>query len=80
MEGTNPVIDKWTALKKLVEDLELDVVKNARGTAAAGVRARKGLRELKNLAAGLVKMTVEADKASKASKPKKEKKGADAEV
>jgi len=74
MEGTNPVLEKWTELKKLVEDLELDVVKNARGTAAAGVRARKGLRELKSLAAGLVKMTVETDKASKAQKPKKEKK------
>lgn len=74
MEGTNPVLEKWTELKKLVEELELDVVKNARGTAAAGVRARKGLRDLKGLAASLVKMTVETDKASKASKPKKEKK------
>lgn len=74
MEGTNPVLEKWTELKKLVEELELDVVKNARGTAAAGVRARKGLRDLKSLAAALVKMTVETDKAAKASKPKKEKK------
>ena len=74
MEGSNPVIEKWTELKKLVEDLELDVVKNARGTAAAGVRARKGLRDLKNLASVLVKMTVETDKVSKSLKPKKEKK------
>lgn len=70
----NLIIDTWTTLKRLVEDLELHIVKNARGTAAAGVRARKGLRELKNLAASLVKMTVEADKTSKASKPKREKK------
>jgi hypothetical protein len=73
MDTGNPVIDKWSELKKLVEELELDVVKNARGVAAAGVRARKGLRELKGLAAKLVKMTVETDKTSKATKPKKEK-------
>jgi hypothetical protein len=71
MESTNPVIDKWGELKSLVEQLELDVVKNARGVAAAGVRARKGLRELKNRAAELVKTTVELDKAKKASKPAK---------
>lgn len=71
MESTNPVIDKWGELKSLVEQLELDVVKNARGVAAAGVRARKGLRELKNRAAELVKTTVELDKAKKAAKPAK---------
>jgi hypothetical protein len=71
MESTNPVIDRWSALKSLVELLELDIVKNARGVAAAGVRARKGLRELKCLAAELVKKTVELDKASKSVKPKK---------
>jgi hypothetical protein len=76
MESSNPVIDKWSALKSLVEQLELDVVKNARGVAAAGVRARKGLRDLKNLAAELVKKTVELDKASKAVKPKRAKKTA----
>jgi len=35
--------------------------------AAAGVRARKGLRDLKAKAADLVKTTVERDKAAKAS-------------
>lgn len=76
MDTGNAVIEKWSALKSLVELLELDVVKNARGVAAAGVRARKGLRELKGLAAELVKKTVELDKASKSVKPKKAKKGA----
>lgn len=72
METDNPVIDKWTEFKALVNELELDVVKNARGTAAAGVRARKGLRELKQRAAELVKTTVELDKSKKVTKPTKD--------
>jgi len=71
METDNPVIAKWTELKGIVEQLELDVVKNAKGVAAAGVRARKGLRELKAKVAELVKTTVELDKAKRASKPEK---------
>lgn len=71
METENEVVAKWNELKALVEELELDVVKNARGVAAAGVRARKGLRELKAKAADLVKTTVDLDKAKKASKPAK---------
>ena len=73
METDNQVIAKWTELKQIVEALELDVVKNAKGVAAAGVRARKGLRDLKAKAAELVKTTVELDKAKRAAKPAKEK-------
>lgn len=68
METDNSVLAKWTELKALVETLELDLQKNARGTAAAGVRVRKGLRDLKERAASLVKTTVELDKAKKAAK------------
>tara|TARA_Y100000816_G_scaffold292428_1_gene287626 strand:+ start:1353 stop:1550 length:198 start_codon:yes stop_codon:yes gene_type:complete len=57
--------EKWEAIKVIVESLELDVQKNANGNASAGVRARKGLRLLKKEAAELVKITIEADKASK---------------
>jgi hypothetical protein len=74
METDNQVISKWTELKALVEQLELDVVKNAKGVAAAGVRARKGLRDLKTKAADLVKTTVDLDKAKRAAKPPKAKK------
>lgn len=77
MESDNPVIAKWTELKALVDDLEFDVVKNARGVAAAGVRARKGLRGLKAKAAELVKTTVDLDKAKRASKPPRKKKVAE---
>ena len=52
------VTGKWEELKQKVEALETDVQKNAGGNASAGVRARKGLRELKTMAADLVKMTL----------------------
>jgi len=74
MESDNPVIAKWTELKALVDTLELDVVKNAKGVAAAGVRARKGLRDLKTKAAELVKTTVDLDKSKRATKPPRAKK------
>lgn len=76
METESYVRSKWDELKVLVETLELDIQKNARGVAAAGVRARKGLRDLKARAAELVKMTVEHDKAKKAAKPPKAPKAA----
>lgn len=59
------VLEKWNEVKSLVETLEHDVTKNAKGIAAAGVRARKGLRELKTKAGELVKLTIELDKKSK---------------
>lgn len=65
METDNKVLTEWNDIKALVEALELDVVKNARGVAAAGVRARKGLRALKSKAAELVKLTVSLDKVKK---------------
>ena len=74
METDNKVITKWSEIKAVVDELELHVVKNAAGVAAAGVRARKLLRLLKSKASSLVKMTVELDKAKKASKPAKVKK------
>ena len=49
---------KWEEIKELVASLETDVLKNATGNAAAGTRARKGLRTLKTNAADLVKLTL----------------------
>jgi len=62
---SNPVLDKWNELKTLVESLEHDVSKNANGTAAAGVRARKGLRLLQAKSKELVKLTIDLDKDEK---------------
>ena len=59
------IVDKWNQIKTLVESLDLDVHKNANGNASAGVRARKGLRSLKNAAAELVKTTITEEKTKK---------------
>jgi hypothetical protein len=78
MSDDNVVLAKWNELKGLVEALEVDVAKNSRGVSAAGVRARKGLRELQAKSKELVKLTVQLDKADKTEKsaavPKNKKK------
>jgi ribonuclease HI len=56
------LVEDFEELKKLVESLQIDVVKNASGNKSAGVRARKGLRELKKLASELVKTSLSSDK------------------
>ena len=55
---SNEVLAKWEELKTLVAAVEVDVAKNATGNAAAGVRARKGLRTLKQTTSDLVKLTL----------------------
>jgi hypothetical protein len=52
------VQSKWEEIKELVASLETDVAKNAAGNSAAGTRARKGLRTLKQNAGELVKLTL----------------------
>jgi len=56
---------KWTELKTLVESLELDVLKQANGNASAGVRARRGLRLLKNEVADIVRVSLATEKSRK---------------
>lgn len=63
--SSDTVLAKWNELKSLVEGLEVDVAKNARGVAAAGVRVRKGLRQLASSSKDLVKLTLENDKTKK---------------
>ena len=63
----NDVLAKWNELKLLVEALEVDVAKNARGVSAAGVRARKGLRTLQTKSKELVKLTIELEKSAKSA-------------
>ena len=55
-------LNKREELKVLIETLELDVRKNANGNKAAGVRARKGLRLVKQRASDLVKESLSSDK------------------
>jgi hypothetical protein len=64
-EPNSQILLTWSEIKNIIEGLEFDVLKSARGVAAAGVRARKGLRALKARSHDLVKLTFE-------EKPKKE--------
>ncbi len=56
------IVDAWNKVKVLVESMDIDVHKNAGGNVSAGVRARRGLRELKKEAAALIKSMVEVEK------------------
>ena len=56
------LLTQFEEFKLLVETLQTDVVKNAQGNKSAGIRARKGLREVKKLASVIVKTSLESDK------------------
>lgn len=73
MNDSSNIIDLWNDLKRIVNDLEVDVVKNSRGTASAGVRLRKGLRDLKTKAVEITRLTIKVDKINKAERTKKPK-------
>jgi len=61
-DSDNGILLKWAEINTLVKALEADVHKNARGVAAAGVRARKGLRLLQKSVKQLVKLTLDSEK------------------
>jgi len=58
------IISKWEEIRTLVESLEVDVKKTAKGNKTAGVRSRRGLRLLKRAAADLVKVTLDTGEAT----------------
>lgn len=69
MADTNQdIVNCWEELKVLVEMIDLDIRKNARGNTSAGIRARKNLRSIKKHAADLVRKTVEEDRRRKKEK------------
>lgn len=59
------IVSSWNDLKALLAEAEVDVLKNAKGNASAGIRARKKLRELKTKLSDLVKITIEEGKQEK---------------
>jgi len=61
------VLETWGEIKALVTEAEIDVLKNANGNSAAGVRARRALRLLRSKTSGLVKLTISEEKARKDS-------------
>lgn len=57
------VLSLWTELCREVTDLQKDIEKNAaKHNVSAGIRVRKGLREIRKQAALLLKESLEADK------------------
>ena len=56
------LVDQYDELKTLIEAIQVDLVKNANGNKSAGVRTRKALREIKKVAAELVKESLNTDK------------------
>ena len=56
------LVEQYEVLKTYVESLQNDVVKNSQGNKSAGIRARKGLREVKKIAAEIVKLSLTTDK------------------
>ena len=65
--ANSAIVDAWNRVKILVESMEVDIQKNAGGNVSAGVRARRGLRNLKKETAALIKSMVEVEKNRKAS-------------
>tara|TARA_B100000282_G_C31359252_1_gene321515 strand:+ start:150 stop:338 length:189 start_codon:yes stop_codon:yes gene_type:complete len=56
------LVQQYEEIKVMVESLQTDLIKNSQGNKSAGVRARKGLRELKKLVSNLVKSSLSSDK------------------
>ena len=65
--ANSAIVEAWNRVKVLVESMEIDIQKNAGGNVSAGVRARRGLRNLKKETAALIKSMVEVEKNRKAS-------------
>lgn len=62
MNNPNEVLVCWNQIKSLVDELELDVQKNATGVLQAGSRVRAGMSQLKKLAVQLRKLSLNQDK------------------
>jgi hypothetical protein len=67
MTNENEILTQWRVIKELVEALELDINKNATGVRSAGIRARRGLRELKVIVVALIRLMIANEKAFKAA-------------
>jgi hypothetical protein len=65
--ANSTIAEAWNRVKVLVESMEIDIQKNAGGNVSAGVRARRGLRNLKKETAALIKSMVEVEKNRKAA-------------
>ena len=62
MSDLQQLVLKFEELQTLVDSLRSDVVKHSGGNKSAGLRVRRGLRDVKKLAADLVRESVELSK------------------
>ena len=63
MSNSKQTLDNgWEDLKSLIESLEIDVQKSLNGNKSAGVRTRRGLRQVKTVAADLVRASLTLEK------------------
>lgn len=76
MNDYEKIAQKWEEIKYLVESMDRDVQKEMRGNLTAGIRARKGLRLLRDFAHEMCKESLEQDKLYKAER-KSRKNGGD---
>lgn len=57
------VMSTWMTLKSAVEQIDLDIAKNVNGNNEAGIRARHGIRCIKECSGFILSMTLRRDKA-----------------
>ena len=62
MSDSQQLVEKFEVILTLVESLRADVAKHAAGNKTAGLRVRRGLRDVKKLSADLVRESVELSK------------------
>lgn len=62
---TEDIVRIWNEIRELVDTISPDIRKNVNGNASAGVRARKGLRNIKSKAAELTKLSLVISKSKK---------------
>jgi hypothetical protein len=68
---TTSYVENWNKLKVLIETLDVDVVKSARGNRTAAVRVRRGLRDAKKIAADVIREGIVISKTLEAEAGKK---------
>ena len=69
-DATRMTLDIWSEFRLLAEIVEEDVHMNAvKGNLSAGVRVRKGIRQLRSIGAELIKATLVAREEARAEKP-----------
>ena len=61
VEELNPVFSRWLEIKQIVDGMERDVTKNARGTTSAGIRLRRTLRFVRTSIREFIMYTLNRD-------------------